>query len=73
MKQELIDYIEERLLHADRLRSKILTESFENQAFGAVEFYYKTHNKTNPQDCAEIVERWNKDWGIKFFELKINN
>lgn len=67
---KLINFIESRLLHAERMKNKVIAEVMMNQAFGAVTFYAEILlEKGNAQEDLRYIENlWDNEYNQKFYD-----
>ena len=72
---KLINFIESRLLHAERMKNKAIAEAMMEQAFGAVTFYAVTFyaeillEKGNAEEDLRYIENlWDNEYNQKFYD-----
>lgn len=73
MKETTINYIESKLERAKNYHGTNLVDTFEAQAFGALELYCRSVFEENPAAEAEMIDRWNNGWRLKFETLRFSN
>ena len=73
MEQKLINYVERHLGYARGWKgnSKIVVQ-MESKAFAAVEFFCELVFEENPELEKKIINRWENEWRVKFFELSLS-
>ena len=67
---ELINFIESRLLHAERMKNKVIAEAMMEEAFDAVTFYAEILlEKGNAEEELHYIENlWDNEYNQRFYD-----
>lgn len=73
MEQKLINYVERHLGYARGWKGNAKTVAqMESKAFAAVEFFCELVFEENPELEKKIIDRWENEWRVEFFELSLS-
>lgn len=66
---KLINFIEKNIDLATNAPDRATAQNFYSQAFGALSYWSYANYEQHPNEEAQMIERWNNDWRVRFEEI----